>query len=182
MAQRSLVLVADEEIPFPAAAGWAGLTTAERGWRHDCPRCGSSGAFRAYRDHAWCHSCRTYFTVTRLLAAAWPPAADMEPEDVARLALEKHGYVPLDYAHLWEHAQREPGLALDQLGEALRTWCAASIPDWGNRALDAEAAHLLARCLGLLPRCRTSADCEQWLARCKQVMGSLAVPGNSGIT
>lgn len=167
-----LVQIANEQISFARAASWVGMTTADRGYRYDCPRldCGSGGAFKAYPDHAWCHSCRTYFTPVLLLTLLWKPAKDMEAEDVARLALAEVGYVPLDWAGEWKHAQRQPDPEREHLGDALRTWCAANIPDWTWRQLDYGPAHLLARCLGLLPRVHTDEEAERWLAGCKQVM------------
>ena len=96
---------------------------------------------------------------------------ELDDEDVARLALARIGFVPLDWAAEWDRAERPPELDVPALGDALRTWCAAEIPDWGRRQLDPGPARLLSRCLGLLPLVRTPEDCEAWLAKCKQVMG-----------
>lgn len=167
MPRKPLTQIAEEQVSFALAASWVSITVAERGYRYDCFACGSGGAFKAYADHAWCHSCRTYFSAVSLLARKW----DLEPEDAARAALERIGYVPLDYAGEWKHAQRSPDLDLPALGDALRTWCAASIPGWAARSTEPRPARALALCLGLLPEVRTEEDCATWLARCKQVMG-----------
>lgn len=162
-----LTRIANREVRFTWAARVAGLNpVSDRGSRDTCPQCGSLGALRAYLDHGFCHHCRKYFSTVTLLAVFW----QMEPEDAARRALDETGYVPIDYAGQWEHAQREPDPDRPALARALRTWCAANIPDWEARALDPGPARLLARCLGLLPRVRTAADCEEWMSRCQQVM------------
>jgi hypothetical protein len=171
--RKSLVQIANEQVRFALASSWVRMTVSERGYRHDCPACGSAGAFKAYLDHAWCHSCRTYFTpVTLLAAVGWPSSSgELEDEEVAGLALAEIGYVPLDWAGEWEYARRAPDLDTPALAEALRTWCAANIPDWRQRQLDPGPARMLARCLGLLPLVETPEDCERWLDKCKQVMG-----------
>lgn len=170
--RKPLVQVAEEHVPFATAASWVGMSVSDRGFRYDCPAadCGSGGAFKAYPDHGWCHSCRTYFTAVKLLAALWRPARDMEPEDVARLALTEIGYAALDYAGEWEAAQQAPDPEREYLGDALRIWCRSNIPDWASRQLDYRPAYALALCLGLLPRVHTDEEAERWLARCKQVL------------
>lgn len=172
MTRQPLAPVADEQVPFSLASSWVRMSVSSRGYRHDCPSCGSGGAYKAFPDHGWCFSCQTYFTPVRLLSAVgWPDGEELEAEDVARLALEKIRYVPLDWAAQWDRADRPPELDIPALGDALRTWCAASIPDWQRRQLDPGPARLLARCLGLLPLVRTPEDCEAWLDKCKQVIG-----------
>lgn len=177
MPAKPLTLIADTQVGFTRASSWCRMTVSDRGYRHDCPSCGSAGAYKAFPDHGWCFSCQTYFTPVKLLAAvsalAWSgqDLGELEDEDVARLALAKIGYVPLDWAGQWEQVRRDPDLDLPALGEALKTWCAASIPDWQRVQLDQRPARLLAVCLGLLPLVNTPEDCEAWLAKCKQVMG-----------
>lgn len=162
-----LTRVANEQVPFGLAARWAGLPVPrDRGTKADCIRCGSSDALRLYRDHGWCFSCRTRFSVVVLLAEAW----DMGYEDAAMAALDKIGYVPMDWAARWEHAQREPELDRAQLGESLKVWCSASLPDWEHRQYEEVPARVLAVCLGLLPRVRTAQDCDDWRSRCKLAM------------
>lgn len=165
--RKPLARIANEQVPFAVAASWAGLKpVAERGTRDLCPACAHDASFRGYTDHGFCHHCRAYFSAVTLLAAVW----DMDREDAARRALDEIGYVPLDWAGEWEHAQREPELDRPSAARALRTWCAANIPGWADRQLDEEPARALALCLGLLPRARTASDCEEWLERCTQVM------------
>jgi hypothetical protein len=177
MTRKPLARIADEQVSFSLASSWCRMSTSGRGYRHDCPSCDSEGAYKAYPDHGWCFSCQTYFTPVRLLAAvptavwAGRDLGELDDEDTARLALAKIGYVPLDWAAEWDRAGRQPELDIPALGDALRTWCAASVPDWGRVQLDPGPARLLARCLGLLPLVETPEDCEAWLAKCKQVMG-----------
>jgi hypothetical protein len=165
-----LARIANEQVPFSQAASWAGLRgVSDRGTRDTCPKCGHEASFRGYLDHGFCHQCRTYFSTVTLLAVKW----EMTNFDAARRALDQIGYVPLDYAGEWEHAQREPELDTPALARALRTWCAANLPGWESKQLDPGPAHVLARCLGLLPRVKTEQDCDEWLRRCTQVMGRL---------
>lgn len=165
--RKPLARIANEQVPFARAASWAGLRgVSDRGTRDTCPKCGHEASFRGYPDHGFCHQCRTYFSAVTLLAAVW----EMTSFDAARKALDQIGYVPLDYAGQWVHAQREPELDRPALARALRTWCAANIDGWEHRQLDAYPAQVLARCLGLLPKVRTVQDCDEWLSRCTQVM------------
>ena len=170
----SLVPIANAQVRFGLAAAWCGMSVSGRGFRDECPTCGSDG-YKGYPDHGWCFSCRTYFTPVRLLAAVPAPVwsgqaidGELEHEDVARLALARIGYVTLDWAGAWD-APRKPDLDIPALGEALRTWCAAQ-PGWGPRLLDERPARALSLCLGLLDRVKTEQGCETWLARSKQVM------------
>jgi len=165
--RKSLARIANEQVRFAVAARWAGLVAvSDRGSRDTCPRCAHEASFRGYTDHGFCHHCRTRFSAVRLLATVW----EMEPEDAARTALERIGYVPLDYAGAWAHAQRDPDPDRPSLARALRTWCTGSIPGWAELQYEKRPAALLAHCLGLLPLVRTSADCEEWMSRCQQVM------------
>ena len=126
-----------------------------------------------------CFSERRYFSPVGLLAEVW----DMEPEDAARQALDKIGYVPVSYARLWESAQREPEPAVADLADALRLWCASACPDWQARQYDEAVAGLLARCLGWLREVRTEDDCLLWLTKCKEAMGRvLSASGGNSLT
>jgi len=164
--RKSLARIANEQVRFGLAASWAGLHVSERGSRADCPECGSEQAFRGYTDHGFCHSCRTRFSAVRLLSVVW----QMEPEDAARRALDEIGFVPVDWAGAWQHAQRDPDPDRPALARALRTWCAANIPGWEDLQYERRPAGVLAACLGKLPYVRTEADCAEWLDRCEQVM------------
>jgi hypothetical protein len=169
----TLTDLADTHVPWATALRWAKLNAPlERGNRDDCPACGSRGAFRAYDDHGFCWNCRGYFSVTGLLAVVW----EMDLEDAALRALDQIGYVPLSFAHRWEHVQREIAPDPGQLELALVTWCEAACPEWTRRRYDKAVANRLARCLGLLPKVKTSQDAETWLSACKQVMGRCLAP------
>jgi hypothetical protein len=168
--KRSLYAVANERVSFDTAMAWAGAGSTgarERGMKVTCPSCGEQGALRVYPDHGWCFGEQQYFSPVGLLAEVW----DMDREEAAIKALDRIGYVPASYAHLWDEAQRECEPALDDLSAALRTWCEASCPDWRARQYDDAVARALSRCLGLLPAVRTEADCRKWLTVSKTVMG-----------
>lgn len=167
MPPKKLTQVANEQVPFGTACRWAGLPApSDRGSKADCRRCGSPAALRLYPDHGWCFSCCTRFSVVVLLAADW----DMDYDETAMAALDRIGWVPLDYAARWDHAQAEPEPDREQLGEALRIWCRASLPGWEHLQYEEQGSRMLARCLGLLPRVRTAEDCARWLERCKAAM------------
>jgi hypothetical protein len=114
-----------------------------------------------------CFSCRKYLSAVTLLARHW----DMRNPDAAFLALDKIGYVPPGYEELWDEARRGPEPARESLGEALRIWCEANCPGWSARQFEPALAVPLSRCLGLLPSVRTEEECDEWLTRCKRVMG-----------
>jgi hypothetical protein len=165
--RQKLTALANEVVPFAAAVRWAGLpAVSSRGTKTDCVRCGSSSALRLYDGHGWCFSCQTRFSAVVLLAEVW----EMNYAEAAMAALGRIGYAPAGYEARWEQARQPAGLDLPQLGEALKTWCAANIADWEHRQYEQRAAHVLAFCLGLLPCVRTEQDCGSWLARCKQAM------------
>ena len=181
MRKKSLADIANERVPFLAAAAWAGIGTGarDRGMKVSCPSCGESGAMRVYEGHGWCFAERRYFTPVSLLAEFW----DMEPDDAAREALDRIGYVPVSYARLWENAQRDPEPAVDQLAEALRVWCSSACPDWQARQYDEAVARLLGRCLWWLREVHTEEDCRLWLAKCKEAMGRvLSASGGNSLT
>jgi hypothetical protein len=168
--KRSLYALANERISFDKAMAWAGAGssgTRERGVKVACPSCGEQGALRVYPDHGWCFSEQQYFSPVGLLAEIW----DLDYEEAAVKALDKIGYVPVGYAHLWENVQRTPDPARDDLAKALHLYCARICPDWVTRQYEETVARVLSRCLGLLPAVRTAKDCRKWLAACKAVMG-----------
>jgi hypothetical protein len=165
----TLTEIANDRISFHQALAWAGIHTGmrERGMKVDCPVCGGDNSLRVWPDHGWCFSCRKYLSAVTLLAQKW----DMRNPDAAFLALDKIGYVPPGYEELWEEARRGPEPARETLGEALRIWCEANCPGWSARQFEPALAVPLSRCLGLLPSVRTEEECDEWLRRCKRVMG-----------
>jgi hypothetical protein len=163
----SLVDEANRHVSYAQASEWAGVAAPrDRGARDGCPKCGEE-AYKGYPDHGWCYACRTYFSAVSLLAVAWQLSWD----DAAAQALEKIGWVPVSYAHLWEGSRREPEPDRAALESALKAWCAAACPDWRERQYDNAVAARLARCLGLLAEVRTEEDCATWLAGCQVAMG-----------
>lgn len=176
----SLAAIANRVIPFPLAASWADVGYGDAGERGGaktwCPfgalhyDQGREKAFRVYADHGYCFAERKYFTVAGFLAAVW----EVTREEAAKLALDKAGYVPADYAHMWEEAQRPQDPGREFLGKALQEWCAAAIPDWPTRQYDPAVSAKLADCLALLPHVNTAGDCELWLEGTKKAMGMFA--------
>lgn len=170
--KESLVSIADRVVPFPTAARWGGIDVGGRAktycpwgaFEHDDG--GREQAFRVYDDHGYCFAEQKYFTVTILLAQAWEVSRD----DAAVRALRDFGWRPVGYAHLWEHAQREPEPDRDALRKALVLWCEDRCPDWEDRQYSDAASKKLTRCYGLLQLVHTPADCEKWLVACKQAM------------
>lgn len=170
----SPVAEANRRIPFDTALGWAAraVGTRTRGVKGTCPLCGSDGGIRVFPDHGYCFSERRYISVVTLLAEVW----EMEREDAALKALDMHGIKPVTLAHLWEHAQRTPEVARAELAEALAIWCGANIPGWPERQYEPAVSAKRAACLALLPRVQTEAECERWLAVCKEVMRRVSAP------
>jgi hypothetical protein len=175
--RRSLVAEANTRVPFHTAAGWAQVgsgSARERGEKTWCPyKCSTSKSLRVFSDHGWCFSCRAYLPTVSLLAAVW----ELDAESAAKAALDKIGYVPVTYAHLWEHSLREQPPDLDALAQALRVWCEASDPGWARRQYLAPVSNKLSQCLSLLPRVKNEHDCDTWLAACKKAMAPLLHAG-----
>lgn len=180
---KSLARLADEKVPFPLAARWAGVAvhegSAERGIKTWCPfgafehpDGGAEPSFRVYPDHGWCFAEVRYFSVVTLLAAVW----ELDRQDAAAEALRRIGWVPVSYAHLFEQAARDPEPDADALAGALVTWCEAYCrdqggqPGWKALQYEPEVAGLLSRCLGLLPLVHTGEDCRTWLDASKRAM------------
>jgi predicted RNA-binding Zn-ribbon protein involved in translation (DUF1610 family) len=168
----TLTDIANERVPFSLAASWLGIETRERGVKADCPLCGSAKAMRMYEDHGWCNSCRTYLSAVGLLAESWK----LDRDDAAYRALDRIGYRPMEFGHLWEEASAEPEPAREELADALRVWCGANCPDWDSLQFDPEVAGMLARLLGILPKVRTRQQCAKWLAAGKTAMGRVLSP------
>lgn len=179
MPEKSLAALANEKVPFPLAAQWAGIdvyddVSAERGVKVYCPfgevehpDGGLEPAMRIYRDHGWCFAEGRYFTVVSLLAEVWQTSR----AETAAEALRRIGYVPASYAHLFETAQRDPEPDTDALAGALVIWCEQRCQaDWTTVQYLPDVARMLARCLGLLPLVKDEADCRTWLAVSKEAM------------
>ena len=171
MKKRSLAAAANEVVPFPLAASWAGVDSGGRSKCY-CPfpqehdDGGAEPSLRVYRDHGYCFAEQRYLTVTSLLAAAW----EVDPEDAAAKALQRYGWKPADYAHLWEEVSRVPEPDREALAKALVTWCRATCPDWDERQYGDAVSDRLARCLGLLHLVQTGQDCTTWLQACKTAL------------
>lgn len=173
---RSVTATANEVIPFPLAARWAGIvvhSVSERGTKVYCPfgevehpDGGTEPAMRIYPDHGWCFAEQRYFSVVSLLAEVW----QLSYQDAAAEALRRYGWKPATYAHLWEQASGEEEPDHDALAQALLVWCEAVAPDWSQRQYDDRTARVLGRCLGLLPLVRTGDECRTWLEGCKRAL------------
>jgi hypothetical protein len=166
---RSLVSVANEQVSFTRAASWAGLSSGgerDRGLKVTCPSCGGQGALRVYPGHGYCFGERRRWTAVSLLAEKW----ELDEEHAAVRALDMIGYVPPDFEHMWDIAQRQPEVARENLARALRIWCEVYCADWVVRQYAPAVADRLSRCLGLLPGVLTEDQCNRWLVVCKEAM------------
>jgi hypothetical protein len=172
--RKTAVQVANEKVPFPVAAGWAGLgsDSRERGMKVTCLSCGGQGALRVYPTHGYCFGERKGYSSVSLLAEFW----QTDREHAAIRALAKIGYKLPDYTDLWVLASRDPEPAREALAVALQTWCEANCPDWRTRQYDPAVARKFSLCKGLLPLVRTEEDCCLWLERCKGAMGRVLFP------
>lgn len=127
---------------------------------------GREKAFRVYYDHGFCFAEWKYFTPVTLLSLAW----DMPREEAAGEALKKVGWVPADYAHLWEETLQEPEPDREALAAALAEFCRGKCREWRSVQYDQAASAKLAQCLALLPSVKTADDCARWMGACQQVM------------
>jgi len=175
--RKSLVQLANEHVPFPLAAQWAGVevydSPGERGVKTYCPfgevehpDGGLEPSLRVYQDHGWCFAETRYFTTCSLLADIW----ETSRTEAAEEALRRVNYRPASYAHLFEQADADPDPDMDALAQALVYWCEAHRPDWKQAQYSPVIASMLARCLGLLPLVKDAKDCDIWLSASKQAM------------
>jgi len=171
------VAEARKKVSFLAALKLIGTGTGERsrGMKVQCPVCGSAGALRVWADHGWCFSEQQYYTAVGLLAEKW----QLDEESAAIRAMKELGISMPRFEEAWEEALAPPPPARESLAEALRIWCGAHSANWRTRQYDDEVAEMLARCLGLLPKVTTPAECDMWLTKCKAAMGR--VLGNTGV-
>jgi hypothetical protein len=108
-----------------------------------------------------------YLSPVKLLVLA----QELAPEEAARQLLDRIGYRPASWLERWDELQDEqPEPDYASLARALRTHLEVRYPDWGNRQLDSYVSTTLARCLGLLTRVHSEADCKLWLERSSEVM------------
>lgn len=178
MRRKSVITLANEKVPFPQAAQWAGIdvwddVSPERGAKVYCPfgevehpDGGLEPAMRVYQDHGWCFAEDRYFTVTSLLAEVW----QVSRAEAAAGALQRIGYIPPSYDELYDAAVRDPEPDEGALATALITWCAGQRDDWSTVQYVPAVARMLSRCLGLLPLVHDEADCQVWLDASKQAM------------
>lgn len=166
--RKSVIQVANENVPFTTAAEWAGLgpDSRDRGMKVTCLSCGGQGALRVYPDHGYCFGERKGFSPVSLLAEFW----QTDREHAAVRALELSGYKLPDYTDRWDLAQRPPEPARESLAVALATWCEARCPDWAARQYEPFVALRRSQWLGLLPLVQTEEDCVLWLETGKAAM------------
>lgn len=135
---------------------------------------GREPAMRIYPEsnHAHCFSRCGHFTPVALVATC----RGISQRAAARELLAHIGH-SRNLADLWHqatHHDRPPDRVL--LGEALKTFCARTCPDWPDIQFSSDIAALLTRCLSLLDRVNTADDAVLWLDTCKQVMAKRCHP------
>lgn len=133
---------------------------------------GQSKAFRVYPEtnSSYCFACGEAFSPVKLLATA----RDITPTEAADVLLEIAGVAEEKTDERWAQliASQEPPVNTAELSEALKIFCARIEPRWEERQFESAIAHTFQQCLELLPRVRTQADAEQWLAATKRVMNT----------
>ena len=185
MRRKSIVRLANEKVPFPLAARWAGIEVpyepGERGLKTWCPYGatehpdgGAEPAMRVYPENGFCFAENRYFTVVSLLAETW----QVSREQAAEAALGRIGWKSQDYREraALTAVSQEPDE--DALAQALADWCEASFPGWRQLQYDPRVSRVRARLLGLLPLVRTAGDCETWLSAAKETMASVLTAVN----
>lgn len=180
MRKRSPVTIANEEVSIITACQLIGMDIGDdyatsRSMKLHCPftdvyHSSLDRAFRVYPDsnHAYCFSCKMYFSPVSLIATAW----DLDRKTAAVELLERTGYRPPTVAATWDAvtaAGYEPPDAT-MLTEALKTYCRRVHPHWETCQFDRHVAVTFTRCLSLLDQVRSDADADLWLTGCKTVM------------
>jgi hypothetical protein len=173
------VSLANQIVSFPHAAYLAGLQDVPEprvsGSRAFCPfgefshpDGGREKALRVYHDHGFCFAEWLYLSPVRIYALMH----DLGEEAAAGQLLAAAGYSPGSWEERWDELVAvtiTPDWAA--LAQALRVWLETQFSSWGNLQYDPFVSSVLARCLGLLAKVQTEADCETWLSQSKRVMG-----------
>lgn len=179
--QRSLIAVADEKVPIIEVCRLLGVSAFgdvnEGSTRKvHCPfgaiyhsDGGVSMTMRIYADTntAWCFNCTHGYTPTKMAARAW----DMDRVTAAGRLLGHIGWFPPSLDEVWQElANYHPPVDIDQLAEALKTFCRRVTPDWAQRQFVPVVAERLSACLSLLALVSTDDDARAWLNGCKSAM------------
>jgi hypothetical protein len=131
---------------------------------------GQAKAFRVYPETntAYCFACGILYTPVRLLATA----KDIEYDEAADMILEMAGVTEANSEERWAELTTPPTetVSTADLAEALKIFCARTVPNWKKRQLDADVSGLVQSCLDLLPRVRTQEDADKWLKAAKSVI------------
>lgn len=174
--------VANDLVPIATACQLIGMEIPEIYGRSVKVRCpfgavyhsdgGVDPAMRVYPDtnHAFCFAGCGAFSPVWLVRQAW----GIDSQTAAAELLDRIGHKPVSLAQAWADVvshEEPPDTVL--LAEALKTYCARVVPDWGNVQYRAPAGPLLNRCLRLLDLVNTDAEARVWLERCKLAMRSL---------
>lgn len=174
----SLVVTANEHVPFVVAARLAGVddvpearATGSRAWcpfgEFSHPDGGREKALRVYYDHGFCFAEWLWLSPVRIFAMM----RGLAEEEAAEQLLAQTGYQRGSYAEEWDALVSAPQVPdRSALAQALRIWLEGNFPEWGDRQYESDAAGALSGCLGLLGSVETDADCEFWLDSAKTVM------------
>lgn len=174
-ASRGLASIANRVVPMPVACRLAGVYAPDvyrdSGSKVHCPfgdfshsDGGREPAFRIWSDHAWCFSCREWFSPVKIASRIW----DVSYDQAALRLLDHVGYKPVDYAHHWQEVSGPPALDRTAVAQALRNYCTGLAPQ--DRLLEPGVAEYLSRCLGFLTQVKDETDAAEWLALSKRVM------------
>lgn len=170
------IRTANEVVGIEQACVMVGMDYATGFGKHYCPfgnlyhaDGGISRSFRVYpnSNSAYCFACSAFYNPVKLMATA----KGISDEDAAEFLLESVGYVPPDaYSRFQAAATTDSRVETNDLAEALKLVCARLSSEWETRQFDDDVAQPFAKVLGLLPKVKTDADAEKWLATAKIVM------------
>lgn len=172
----SEISTANEVVGIEQACVMVGMDYATGFGKHYCPfgnlyhaDGGISRSFRVYptSNSAYCFACAAYYNPVKLVATA----KGISDEDAAEFLLESVGYVAPDaYSRFEAATATDTRVETNDLAAALKMACARYSSEWETRQFDDDVAVPFATVLGLLPKVKTDADAEKWLATAKIVM------------
>lgn len=125
--------------------------------------------FRIFEDTntAYCYLSCGYLTPVKMIEMG----QDLTREDAIQYIFDHTGFKHLTAHERWdEEMAYRPEMDKESLAEALKVYCARTIPDWETSQLEGAVADKLERCLGALRAVRSPEDADKWLRKTKAVM------------